>query len=68
MLTLGCIAALLTLVLLCTNAPKDVYVQVSNFSEDGDVPAVGEPDGYIGGEWNLWEFIGDSINRMLFTS
>lgn len=79
-LTLGSVAAVLTLVVMCGARAETKYVPASGMGAEneqvppseseksGNTPALGEPDGYLGGEWNLWEFIGDSINRILFGS
>ncbi len=43
------------------------YVQVSSSlnenTNDSDVTA--DPDGYLNGKWNIWEFVGDFFSGML---
>lgn len=63
----GCVVATLTIALLCRGPGREIYTTVSvQTTDDGTrIASIGEADGYLGGRWNLWEFIGDSINRML---
>ena len=39
-----------------------VWAELGNSSEDD---ASAEPFGYFMGEWNLWEFIGDSVASLI---
>lgn len=50
--------------------PAAVAVMSSNVSESGEEREIlrevtGEPFGYMTGEWNLWEYIGDLMASLL---
>lgn len=64
LLWVGC--ALLALITATSNREKGqyapVWAELGNSSEDD---ASAEPFGYFMGEWNLWEFIGDSVASLI---
>ena len=64
LLWVGC--ALLALITATSYREKGqyapVWAELGNSSEDD---ASAEPLGYFMGEWNLWEFIGDSVASLI---
>lgn len=59
------VAVVLSLAVISVNE-KEEYVTVSagvSHGEQDDTSA--EPFGYLNGEWNLWEYIGDTVSSLI---
>lgn len=64
LLAAGCAAVIFTLAISAKSTfGEEIAVTTSAYI--GDKEAIAEPFGYFMGEWNLWEFIGDSIASLL---
>jgi len=56
---LSAVLCLITLFLCCSYNSEELYIPVSISS------ATTDPDGYLNGKWNIWEFIGDFFSGIL---
>lgn len=59
-------SALVMISLVPTSKRESKYIMVSNEINEAEKndDASAEPFGYFMGEWNLWEYIGDTVSSL----
>ena len=66
-LAIGTVICIVSTVFFSDMTPK--YTSVSAITDENgktiEESATADPFGYFNGEWNLWEFIGDSFSSLL---